>query len=49
VRNCRPGKVTLTQAVGTSDVRQDRAFRWTSRGLKARQPLPGFPNVDVAP
>jgi hypothetical protein len=44
-----PGKVTLKQDVGTSDVQADRTFRWTHAGLKAQQPLPGYPNVDVAP
>jgi hypothetical protein len=44
-----PGKVTLKQAAGTSDVMVDRTFRWTGNRLKAQNPLPGFPKVDVAP
>ncbi len=43
------GKVALTQYAGTSDVAVDRTFNWTKAGLKADKPLPGFPNVDVAP
>lgn len=43
------GKVELGQYAGTSDTSVDRSFRWTRKGLKAAQPLPGFPNVDVAP
>lgn len=43
------GKVALVQHPGTSDISVERTFRWTANGLKADKPLPGYPNVDVAP
>jgi len=44
-----PGKVTIKQQAGSDSAPIERTFRWTGHGLKALQPLPGFPKVDVAP
>ncbi len=48
-REAQLGQGELGQYAGTWDVSVDRTFRWTGHGLKAENPLPGFPKVDVAP